>query len=90
VSSGGDLLVSRDCEPQHVTGGNGLDKSMMLDILRSVDMRGGSAMKRLFGHSKEPAVEFCEGCSRLCDAVCRAAASREESTLEALRFGVRV
>jgi hypothetical protein len=63
---------------------------MMLDILRSVDMRGGSVMKRLFGKSKEPAVEFCERCSRVCDAVCRAASSREESSLEALRFWVRV
>jgi hypothetical protein len=63
---------------------------MILDILRSVDMRGGSVMKRLFGKSTEPAVEFCDRCSRVRDAVCRAAALREESILEALRFGVRV
>jgi hypothetical protein len=40
--------------------------------------------------SKALAVEFCDRCSRVCDAGCRAAAIREQTLLRVLRFGVRV
>jgi hypothetical protein len=45
---------------------------------------------KLFKTTRELAVEFCESCSRVCDAGCRAAALRECGLLQALRYGVRV
>lgn len=35
-------------------------------------------------------VEFCERCSRVCDAACRRAALRERALLQAWRHGGRV
>ena len=45
---------------------------------------------RLFKRTKELAVEFCERCSRVCDAGCRRAALRERALEHAWRYGVRV
>jgi len=47
-------------------------------------------MLRLFKRTKELAVEFCERCSRVCDAGCRRAALRERTLLQAWRYGVRI
>lgn len=47
-------------------------------------------MLKRFGRAKEPAVEFCERCSRVCDAGCRRAALRERALLQAWRYGVRM
>jgi len=45
---------------------------------------------RMLRRSKALAVEFCDRCSRVCDAGCSAAAIREQTLLRVLRFGVRV
>ncbi|HET7129378.1 MAG TPA: hypothetical protein VFJ93_09930 [Gaiellaceae bacterium] len=47
-------------------------------------------MLKLFKKTKELAVEFCERCSQVCDAGCRAAALRERARMQALRFGGRI
>ena len=39
--------------------------------------------------SKAFVVEFCDGCSRVCDAACRSEALREHSREQVLRYGVR-
>jgi len=44
-------------------------------------------MLKLWRRSKELAVEFCDRCAKVCDADCRAAATRERAF--ALRDGVR-
>jgi hypothetical protein len=50
----------------------------------------GEAMLKLFKGTKAVAVEFCERCSQVCDAGCRAAALRERARMQALRFGMRI
>jgi hypothetical protein len=35
-------------------------------------------------------VEFCDRCSEVCDAACRAEAMRERTRMQALQFGVRL
>lgn len=47
-------------------------------------------MLKLFKRTKERVVEFCERCSRVCDAGCRGAAMRERALLLALRSGARI
>jgi len=47
-------------------------------------------MLKLFKRTRELAVEFCERCSRVCDASCRRAALRERALLQPWRYGVRV
>jgi hypothetical protein len=54
-----------------------------------LDMRSVK-MLRLFKRTNELAVEFCERCSRVCDAGCRRAAFRERTLLQAWRYGVRI
>jgi hypothetical protein len=44
-------------------------------------------MPRLLKKSKELAVEFCDRCSRVCDAVCRSQAVRERVRAQVLRHG---
>ena len=55
----------------------------------NIDMRG-DVMQRLFKRTKELAVEFCERCSRVCDAGCRRAALRERALVQAWRYGGRI
>jgi hypothetical protein len=62
---------------------------MRVDTFTYIDMRSVLVM-RLFTRTKEFAVEFCERCSRVCDAGCRRVGLREEAFLKAWRFGVRV
>lgn len=50
----------------------------------------GEAVFGLFKRTKAAAVEFCERCSQVCDAGCRAAALRERARMQALRFGARI
>jgi hypothetical protein len=66
-----------------------LDKSTSVDTFMSVDMRSAS-MLRLFKRAKGLAVEFCERCSRVCDAACRGEALRERALLQAWRYGARI
>jgi hypothetical protein len=66
-----------------------LDRSASVDTFTSVDMKG-EAMFRLFKTTKAVAVEFCERCSQVCDAGCRAAALRERARMQALQFGGRI
>jgi hypothetical protein len=66
-----------------------LDKSKNVDTFIDLDMRSVK-MLRLFKRTKELAVEFCERCSRVCDAGCRRAALRERTLLQAWRYGVRI
>ncbi|NUR77403.1 MAG: hypothetical protein HOQ28_14100 [Thermoleophilia bacterium] len=47
-------------------------------------------MLRLLRKSKEVAVEFCDRCSRLCDAACRSQALRERARAKVLRYGGRL
>jgi hypothetical protein len=47
-------------------------------------------MLKLFGKSKELAIESCDRCVRVCDHGCRAAAIRERALQQAPRMGVRV
>ena len=62
---------------------------MSIDTFTNVDMKG-EAMFRLFKKTKTLAVEFCERCSQVCDAGCRAAAVRERARMRALQFGGRI
>ena len=66
-----------------------LDISILVDTFMSVDMRGGRMLK-LFGWTRDLAVEFCDRCSRVCDPGCRRAALRERALLQAWRYGTRV
>ena len=63
---------------------------MLVDTLMHVDMNWSEAMLKLFGKTRELAVEFCERCSRACDAGCRRVALREQALLQAWRFGTRI
>ena len=47
-------------------------------------------MKFLKFSSKEPRVEFCDGCGEVCDERCRAAAAHDRAIERAIagRFGV--
>ena len=47
-------------------------------------------MPGLIKQTKELAVEFCERCSRLCDAGCRGTALRERALMQAWRYGTRI
>jgi hypothetical protein len=47
-------------------------------------------MLTLLRKSKELAVEFCERCSRVCDAACRSAALRERAHMHVVRDGGRL
>jgi hypothetical protein len=47
-------------------------------------------MRRSLRKSKELAVDFCERCSRVCDARCRANAVRERARTQVLRYGGRL
>lgn len=47
-------------------------------------------MSRLFTRTVESAVEFCDRCSRVCDAGCRRAALREQTLLQTWRYGVGI
>ena len=47
-------------------------------------------MSKLLDRTKEPAVELCDRCSRVCDAGCRRAALRERALLQAWRYGARI
>jgi hypothetical protein len=47
-------------------------------------------MLKLPRKSKELAVEFCDRCSRICDAACRSGAVRERARTQVLRFGGRL
>ncbi|MDQ3893327.1 MAG: hypothetical protein M3292_01480 [Actinomycetota bacterium] len=47
-------------------------------------------MLRLLRKSKGFAVEFCDRCSRVCDAACRSAAVRERARAQVLRYGGRL
>lgn len=47
-------------------------------------------MSRLFKATQELAVEFCERCSRVCNADCRRAAVREQALLRAWRYRARI
>ena len=47
-------------------------------------------MLKRIGRAKERAVEFCERCSRVCDAGCRGGAMRERALLRAWRYGARI
>jgi hypothetical protein len=47
-------------------------------------------MLRPFKRTKEMAVDFCDRCARVCDAGCRRAALREQTLLQASRYGVRI
>jgi hypothetical protein len=66
-----------------------LDKSTYVDTFTSIDIKG-AVMLKLFKRMKERAVEFCERCSRVCDAGCRQAALRERALMQAWRFGARI
>ena len=46
-------------------------------------------MLKLFRKTRELTVDFCEGCSRVCDADSRRAAVRERA-LQAWRYGTRI
>ena len=46
-------------------------------------------MLRLFGKTRELAVEFCDSCGRICDPACRAEELRERTLVSALGFGAR-
>jgi len=50
----------------------------------------GEPMLELFRRTRGLAVEFCERCSRVCDAGCRRAALRERALLQAWRYGARI
>jgi hypothetical protein len=47
-------------------------------------------MLRLLKKSKELAVEFCDRCSRVCDAAGRSQALRERVRAQVLRYGGRL
>jgi hypothetical protein len=47
-------------------------------------------MLRLLRRTTELAFEFCERCSKVCDAGCRRAALRERAVLRAWWHGVRI
>jgi hypothetical protein len=47
-------------------------------------------MVGLFKRTKQLAVEFCERCSKVCDAGCRRAVLRERALLQAWRHGNRI
>jgi hypothetical protein len=62
---------------------------MNIDIFMHIDMKE-SRMLRPFKRTKEMAVDFCDRCARVCDAGCRRAALREQTLLQASRYGVRI
>jgi hypothetical protein len=47
-------------------------------------------MLRLLRKPKELAVEFCDRCSRVCDAACRSQAIRERVRAQVLHHGGRL
>jgi hypothetical protein len=47
-------------------------------------------MLKLWKGTEEPAVEFCERCTKLCGAGCRRAALRERALLQGRRHGARI
>jgi len=81
------FVLARDRDDGAVS--DRVDRSTSIDIFTCVDMKGEEMFRR-FETTKAVAVEFCERCSQVCDAGCRAAALVERARMQALQFGGRV